>query len=84
MSTGAEPVQEITVVVRGQVRAPKEYSFATGTRLTDAIVAAGGFTKYATGHNVTIRRADGKLYQYDMRRAKKGRTGDAFRSRMAI
>ncbi len=75
-STGAEPVRVIAVVVWGEVRAPKKYSLAAGARLTDAIAAAGGFTEHATGHHVRLRRADGKLYQYDTRRAKKGGTGE--------
>src|SRR5689334_5711209 len=72
----AEPVQTITVVVWGEVRAPKKYSLPGDARLTDAIAAAEEFTKHATGHHVQIRRTDGKLYQYDLRRAKKGGMGD--------
>ena len=52
----------VTVAIRGAVLAPGVYTLATGARLNDLVLAAGGFSPEAdvTGLNLAARLGDGE------------------------
>jgi len=55
------PERSSTVLVSGEVTAPRAVVFRPGMRLTDYVRAAGGFTPRGRDSTLMIRRASGEL-----------------------
>lgn len=59
-----------SVYVLGAVNAPKAIEYREGMKVMEAILEAGGFTKFADQNNVTIRRKNNKTEEVMTVRAK--------------
>jgi len=61
----------IKLMVLGVVARWGEYSLPSGSRLSDAIAKAGGFTESSYRKGVWVKHPDGRTYTYDLRKPTK-------------
>jgi hypothetical protein len=73
---GAEHATPISVVIAGDVYQPERYSLPAGTRLSEAISRAGGFTDLAFKRGVLVTGTDGRMFRYDLRQVTSGSAAD--------
>ncbi len=63
-----DPSKSITVQVEGQVVHPGVFKLPQGTTLLEAILEAGGFTKYAAQSKIHVKDSRGAKFRYGFRR----------------